>query len=500
MNVFLMHRDRDFDPKAPLPPSHPALVQDLELEILFKAMAQGDRYLYATARQVLLTSLDEPDEIRYRQEILQDCLNHPEVVRAIYNIPIEAARRKQRHWLGIFTRYPAGVLSSAVEMLELFFELLHTLRQIADDHAQDFTSAGFRRFFGMIQQELNDAYFAEVEAHLRELRFNEGVLMSAELGPGNEGTNYILRKPHHTNKNWAKRIFSKKAPSYSYVLDLRDDHGARALGELRDQGVNLVANAAGQSADHVDSFLKTLQQELAFYIGALNLAEQLSALGEPIAIPDPLPASKRETRFSELYDAALALTLQKKVVGNTIEAPEKELVIITGANQGGKSTFLRSIGQAQVMMQCGLFVAAKAFSANVCRGLFTHYKREEDSSMKSGKLDEELARMSEIVAQLRPDAMVLFNESFAATNEREGAEIARQVVDALLERHIKVFFVTHQYELAHGYHQQGSSRHLFLRAERQADGSRTFKLQVAAPLPTSFGEDVYQKIFKPGTD
>lgn len=500
MKVLLLHPDRDFDPKAPLPPNQAALVQDLELETLFQSMARGDKFLYQTARQALLSSLRDPAEIRYRQAILQDCLEHPEVVRQIYQIPIEAIQRKQRHWLGIFSHYPSGILSSSVQLLEMLVELLRGLKQIADEQAGLFRSAGFRRFFEMIQQELDEAYFVEVETHLRELRFRNGVLLSARLGRGNEGADYFLCKPNRPDGHWARRIFSRKSPVYSFAIHPRDDHGARALGELRDRGLNLVANAVAQSADHIDNFLATLRQELAFYVGALNLAESLSALGMPLCLPEALPISERKHAFKGLYDAALALTMQKSVVGNQADANDKDLVIVTGANQGGKSTFLRSIGQAQLMMQCGLFVGAESFSANVCSGLFTHYKREEDSSMKSGKLDEELARMSEIVGQLHPDALVLFNESFAATNEREGAEIARQVVNALLERRIKIFFVTHQYELARGYHEQESSRHLFLRAERQPDGSRTFKLREAAPLPTSFGEDVYQKIFKPNVN
>ena len=78
--------------------------------------------------------------------------------------------------------------------------------------------------------------------------------------------------------------------------------------------------------------------------------------------------------------------------------------MITGANQGGKSTFLRSVGVAQLMMQTGMFVAAQAFSADVRDHVFTHFKREEDAAMESGKLDEELARMSTSPAASRPAA------------------------------------------------------------------------------------------------
>jgi DNA mismatch repair ATPase MutS len=171
-------------------------------------------------------------------------------------------------------------------------------------------------------------------------------------------------------------------------------------------------------------------------------------------------------------------------------------VIITGANQGGKSTFLRSVGLAQLMMQCGMFAPAEAFRASVCDGLFTHYKREEDTTMKSGKFDEEMKRMSAIVDHLTPHALLLFNESFAATNEREGAEIARQITRALVDKNKAVFFVTHSYEFAHWAYGSGMKSALFLRADRTAAGERTFKLSEAEPLPTSFGGDLYKRIFE----
>lgn len=172
----------------------------------------------------------------------------------------------------------------------------------------------------------------------------------------------------------------------------------------------------------------------------------------------------------------------------------KSLVIITGANSGGKSTFLRSAGVAQLMMQCGLFVTAQAYQANVTRGIFTHFIREEDTGMTSGRLDDELKRMSVIAGQITPGCLILFNESFAGTNEREGSEIAGQIVRALLDAQVKVFYVTHRFGFADRFRRQHAPTTLFLRAERQPDGSRNYKLTVKDPLPTSFGEDLYYRL------
>jgi DNA mismatch repair ATPase MutS len=496
MKVFLMYPDQDLSPEQPAPSNEEALKQDLELTTLFETMAQGDRFLYKVIQQTILASLDDPEVIRYRQEILKDCLKHPEIIRQIYRIPILSIENKQRRWLGIFTHYPSGILSGARDMLAMFVELLRALKQIADEHAQEFESPGFHRFFAMIQQELNEEYFAVVTEHLKTLKFRSGVMLSAEPGRGNEGTNYVLRKTDHDKKNWLEQVMGRKSPVYSYTLHPRDDAGARALGELRDRGVNLVANAVAQSADHINNFFQVLRLELAFYIGCLNLAEQLTQLGEPIVFPEPALASECRLAFTGLYDVSLALTMKQKLVGNDVNADNKQLVIITGANQGGKSTFLRSIGLAQLMMQCGMYVPAQSFSSNLCQGIFTHYKREEDTTMKSGKFDEELSRMSEIVDNITPNSIILFNESFAATNEREGSEIAKQITCALLDMHIKVIYVTHLYELANGFYERQMENAIFLRAERRADGERTFKLIEGKPLQTSYGADVYQQIFE----
>jgi DNA mismatch repair ATPase MutS len=116
--------------------------------------------------------------------------------------------------------------------------------------------------------------------------------------------------------------------------------------------------------------------------------------------------------------------------------------------------------------------------------------------MKSGKLDEEFKRMNNIVDKLTSNSMLLLNESFAATNEREGSEIARQIISALLEKNVNIFFVTHLYEFAHYFHKQKMENVIFLCAERLKDGKRTFKIIEGEPLETSFGEDLYKKVFE----
>ena len=530
MKVFLLHRDRDFevDPElrdqifdallsgnlyaianaqrdldrqrriasSPATPGrYDGLAQDLELETIWGAMAGGSEFLYETAKRVMLTGLNDPDEIRYRQQVLADCLAHADVIRQLYEIALEALsfeRDAGAMWRGAM---PDWIVRRSVRLLALYIGSLRQLRQIADEHGEGFGSEGFRRFFGAVRQELADEYLESVERHLHELALKRGVLMSAELSLGDKGAGYEFHRPPQ-EPTWKQRLLpGKQPPSYSFELHPRDEAGFRALTELQGRGLNPVADAVAQSADHVQSFFVMLRLELAFYLGCLNLRRRLHAKGEPTCLPDPAPESELALTGRGVYDVCLTLHLRERVVGNDLDADDKSLVMITGANQGGKSTVLRSLGVAQLMLQSGMFVGGESFRAGICAGVFTHYKREEDATMEGGKLDEELSRMSDIVDRIQPHSVLLCNESFASTNEREGSEIARQVVGALLAKRVKVLFVTHMYELAHGFHVQQRDTALFLRAQREPDGQRTFKLRDAEPLPTSYGEDSYRRIF-----
>jgi DNA mismatch repair ATPase MutS len=316
--------------------------------------------------------------------------------------------------------------------------------------------------------------------------------MSAMVGDGNVGTGYVLRRPHR--RSLRERILGDRS-GFDFSIDPRDEGGTQALGELRARGIALAAISLGRSADHILSFFAMLRFELGFYLACLNLRDLLDRQDQSRCFPDPVGAGEVDLTARGLYDPCLCVAGVVPVVASDVDLAGKSLLVITGANRGGKSTFLRALGLAQLMMQSGMFVAADAFRGNVSAGVFTHYRREEDATMTRGKFDEELSRASAMVDAVGPGALVLFNESFASTNEREGAEIAKQLVHALLDSGVKVAYVTHMYELAHSLWAEGRVDAEFLRAERLADGRRTYRLPKGEPLPTSHGVDLYRRIF-----
>lgn len=493
-----MFADRDFQLEREPRIGEQDLVADLELDVVWDAMALGDEIVRASARSAMLSCLSTPEQIRYRQAVLADCLEHPAIVREIYGLAVAAIASEHQERRGMFSNRGEGLVRRSISVLEMFVGSLKQLRALTEKHAAEFSSEGFGRFFDTLRRELDDEYFDEIAQHLRQLRFRDGVLGSAQLGKQAQGIGYVLRAPRRDNRTFLFRRPAVKKPAYSWTIPPRDDGGGQAMGALRDRVLSLVANALGQSTDHVLSFFAALRTELAFYVGCLNLHDQLAAKGEPECVPDPYPVGTSILTARGLYDPCLSLRIPDRVQGNDVCADGKPVIIITGANQGGKLTLLRGLGIAQLMMQAGMLAPASSYAATVTRGVFTHYKREEDTTMRSGKFDEELARMSEIARAIDTAALLICNESFAATNEREGSDVAAEVIRAMTHSGNTVVFVTHLYELAHRFYRHHTDTTLFLRAERGIDGHRTFRISEGEPLPTSYGEDLYRRTFEDG--
>jgi DNA mismatch repair ATPase MutS len=500
MKAWLMFDDCDFDPEHEERPQDTDLIRDLDLSTVWAAAAHGDDVVHASVRTAMLEPLIDPARIQYRSEVLADCLAHPDVIRSLYDIACEAINQERQTFrANFFSHSSEAVLNRAATMMGVFVVSLKRLRAFAEQHARCFRSRALIRLCDAVQAELDDGYFTEVEGELQTLRFRDGMLASARLGRHNQGVDYALRLPRKENqshlRSWQPPV---KRPRYSRSMP-HDDIGARQdLTGLRDRILRLAADSLGQAVEHIHAFFSALRAETAFYVGCVHMHDHLVGRGLPVCRAEPDPPGSRTLTAEGLYNPSLALRTSAPVQGNDVHGDGKPLIIVTGANQGGKTMFLGSLGIAHLMMQAGLPVAARAFAGAAVVAVFTHYAREEDASMAIGKFDEELRRMSLITRHIRPGSLLLCNESFAATNEREAAEIAGDVLRALSDVGIAIAFVTHSYELAYRFHDEHTDSTLFLRAQPESQGERRYQLREAAPLPTSYGEQLYRSTFAEG--
>jgi len=459
---------------------------DLALDSLMKAMSHGDDTIYKSAETVISSPLTDPDAVRYRQEVLEDCIHNKGLVRNLYKIASAVVMRQDEKDL----IYGAAQTAShqfdvSRKRLRLLIDALGELKKFAGDNAAIFSSNGFRRLFADWDENLDAVFFEKAEDLLKQLSFERGMLIGVSLSGIGQSTGQRLLVNHESDSKWSCIGSFAIVPADSSV---EDDLLYRQ--ETVKSGCN--RSLSGAALD-IENYFRSLLQELAFYIGCLNFMELLAERGISFCIPDVTADGERKAET--LFELGIAISDQAEIIGSSFDLNGKHCVIITGADLGGKSTFLRSIGQSQLMLLCGMPVVARYYSAPVAAGIYTHFLREEDKAMKNGKLNEELTRMNCIADHLTPGSVVLFDESFCSTNEREGSEIARQIIKALLETGNDVFMVTHLYRLAKTLYDENDPAFAFLIAERLSDGRRTKRIISGLPQPTGYGKDLYNEVF-----
>lgn len=242
----------------------------------------------------------------------------------------------------------------------------------------------------------------------------------------------------------------------------------------------------------IQCFFKELKVSVLFYLAALELKKYFDINQLKYCFPEFVNDLSYGISAKGLYDCSLAaFNKGKNITTNDFDCSEGNILVITGLNQGGKTTFLRSIGIAQLFAQAGIFVPAEQYSCSCFNGILSHFPTEEDSNMDYGKLADELTRLRNDFPIVIDGSLALFNESFTTTTTREGAEIAVDVLRALSKTNSTVIFVTHLYELATKLEELNSNLYNDAKAismvtEYNENDIRTYKILRGEPLKDIF--------------
>lgn len=525
MNVFLLYPEKEW--------VHPVtyfdkeeIVQDLNLTVLFRTAgsilleetkerphggSERDNFVVDTMKKVMLVPLADEREVKYRQGLVREAIENYSLMSALYSTSCAAAAElerfaavKKEKWYRNGDNDKNRLLMTELEYLTRQVHYLDELRTLLLAKQTEMKSEGLRQFAARFLGEYTEEYARTLSEIIRDLGFaSEGGLieLSARLGEGLEMADIMICriKEKEEEKGFGKKMTGKLEIlarnllfSGTHVESMENLNLLQEVAMLRNTALSSVMKFFLPFLEEKEEFFNQLHFQLAFYIGAANLCRQMQRFHVPMCYPEV--TAREDLWLEDLVELSLALYNQNLPVGNRLDARGKYLVVVTGANQGGKSTFLRSLGIAQIMHQCGMFVAAAGFGAGLYRNVFTHFTRREDSAMNSGRLDEELGRMERIMDHMTEDSVLYLNESFATTTEKEGSVIAADISKALYERKIRVMMVTHLLAFARECYAGHPEHAVFLAAERKEDGRRTFHIIETAPEQTSYGLDLYDEL------
>ena len=201
----------------------------------------------------------------------------------------------------------------------------------------------------------------------------------------------------------------------------------------------------------LDPAVATFVHELRFYLAWLDLIQPLQDAGLPFCYPE-LSTTDTAVEARDLFDLALALRRDPAgdgIVTNDLELSAAErLLVITGPNQGGKTTFARAIGQLHHLTAIGVPVPGSRARLGLGNAVHTMFAQAEDPLDLTGRLEAELTRARSILDALRPGDVVIMNESFASTTADDSLAIDRAVISEITRRGAVCVVVTFLTELA----------------------------------------------------
>ena len=433
----------------------PACLSDLNLDQVIDSVIEGrDEY---NLKPYFYTPLQNVNAVNYRYDVLRDLENRTlrghihsfaEKMRQMRACSVQMGklyykRQKQRWFLDAVDLYSSTVteLCRALTRLEL-------------------SSQGLRGLRGYLAHYLESEAFKTLVAHtqklksdLKEISYSLSINgRQISVGECNSELDYgadVLRTFEKFSQGAAKEFRFDQHDT----LDMNQVEAAilDIVAQLHPDTFLSLEEYFGRHKDYLDSVISTFDREVQFYLAWIECIERFQQAGLTFCYPSVSVESK-EVHGSNVFDLALASRLipeHSRVVTNSffLHDPER-IVVVSGPNQGGKTTFARTFGQLHYLASIGCPVPGSEARLFLFDQLLTHFEKEEDIQNKTGKLEDELIRIHHILQYATPNSILIMNESFLSTTLKDALFLSREITQKIMQLDMICISVTFLDELA----------------------------------------------------
>lgn len=453
--------------------SEPEYFQDLHLNRIFDSILMREEAFGKKVqmdfglKDVFYTPLQDPEVISYRQEVLREL--EDDSLRTMFTAfaneiyAVSETLKEIRTLIATMEKEYDNYLTRG-RFLHCVERYCNTISTFSSEIAKrSFRSAGLRRFAEYLEQYAASEEFNKMQNHYRRLRSK---LSSVEFCVLIQNDTIRIRR-YEGQADHARELLSLLA---RFTREESEKYSVRHIEEMPDIRMEAIIldMVAELYKDIFADFKKFCLQyknfgdetifrfcrEIQFYLLWLNYIMPLRRRGLSFCYPK-LCKSAEHLYCIDGFDLALAQRNINKpdiVVTNDFEMKSPEhIFVITGANQGGKTTFARAFGQLHYLAALGLCVPGRRAALYLCDNILTHFEREEELSELSGKLQDDLLRLHRLLGLATRQSIIIINEIFSSTTLRDALSLGKRMMEDLVELGAPAIVVTFLDDLArHG--------------------------------------------------
>ena len=428
------------------------------------------------ALNVLSELITDESTISFRQDILQDFINVPQLEHQLYKSLHTIYMNSVSVYAKSGSTQSFFELNANIENIEAFTECMEECHRFCIEHGSRLKSDGIKRVLGEIERRYTSDEYKEMLIEIAELK--------SVMAEGFKSVTFAMNLDNLMRPSEVMLLSVDKDPIRKQTLFSRlltKDNNAEPLTEIyyrkhKDGQINAVDETLFKELDALGGgymqrfntaiklcyaasteFLVKLAPQIDFYIGAKNLIERTQSLGLEMCRPTIFPTEERIFRCSDMYDPVFANKLVAAASRDDITISvrandchmddEARLLLITGTNNGGKTTFLRATAINQILAQSGLYVGASAAEISPCSGIFVHFPEEKEVGINTSRFTEECRELRSTIEACTEHSLVLMNESLSGTNPYDSLVLGEELMRIFADIGCRLIYTTHILDL-----------------------------------------------------
>lgn len=503
-------------------------VANLELELLSRLICPENSL---NALRILTQLSTDEEVLNYRLDILEDFLNVPQLEAVLYeNVhKLYVNEHVNIQKLGLADSFYA--LNTRLNSLKTFIECITKCHEFCQKFQDKFRSEALKGLVEYFASVYNSEYFDEVKRETDEcLRILAKGVKSVTVGINFDD----MMRPVEAMLLSVSTDSIKKKGRFDWIFKHLDGGADRAIGRTHslyneNGGTNdleaplfrELKEINSEYISHLDRAIRayfkkstedilTFESQMSFYIGAKRIIDAVRARGLDMCRPKYLKMEERRLNAKGVFDLSFYTqmvssdpmgSLKDKIITNDCTMDDNgRFFVLTGANNGGKTTYTRAIGIIQVMAQAGIYVPCSSCEISPVDFIYTHFPKEEQVGLNTSRFTQECKQFKVTVDNATRYSMLLLNESIQSTTPTECVFIATELTKIFRCIGVRGVYATHLLELAKNLDKlnaevEGDTKlvSIVTTVDTTADNKRLYRIVKSAPQEFGYAQTIYKK-------